>query len=110
MTEQSEASSQAGQEERVTIQDIKGYNVVNWIVRKKPELKEIESDIVKKFKHLYIVGSVFLNHDGDTAFFQKECSLPSGVCEVLAELALETKGKKSKCCCSTSNYITQTAS
>ena len=70
--------------------------LVNWIVREKPELKEIESDIAKKFKDAFIIGSVFLNHDGDTAFFEEKCGLPIGACEILANLASETKGKKSK--------------
>ena len=73
-----------------TIEEIKEWNqdeLLEWIQRKEPKL--LKGDKLEKFKDASIDGVIFLKYAGDKMYFHKECNLPIGTSERLADLASE---------------------
>jgi hypothetical protein len=62
--------------------------LLKWIQQKRPKLLQDVEDI-ENFKAAQIPGDVFLTLAGDAQFFKKECHLPIGPSEGLADLASE---------------------
>jgi hypothetical protein len=76
-----------------TIEEIKKWDedeLLEWIQQKEPKL--LKGDKLEKFKDSSIDGVIFLKYAGDKKYFHKECNLPIGTSERLADLASEIAG------------------